>query len=683
MEAANSSIIICDSEKKNENSVDTCNKCLELKVELVNKNDVYIELSKCDNQNHPEIQEYFEQNDLKAQLQAKDTVISKLNETIHSLRENVNPAKVKKDIDEIETINIELEHNLKTQIQEKVFAKATLKNKLRKVKEKIVIDTVVSKPHATTIALGMFKLNLEPLALKDNALVNKKLVEITWFVTPKNKDKKVRFADPITSSNNTQKQVDSHKPKDSNQPLLHSTGVIGSTGASKSNPIGNTKNNRISQSSSSNKTNKVEDQSRSVKSRKNKKNHAAKTKSNAYVMQSMLNANSKYVVQIVMWVYYVRGLRHNLFSVGQLCDLGLEVAFRKHTCFVRNLEGVDLLMGSWGTNLYTLSIGDIMKSSPICLLSKASKTKSSCHNLLHPEPFPNTPSSWKTPYELLHDRKPDLSYLHLFGAICYPTNDSEDLGKLKAKPDVDFDELTAMAAEQSSSGPTLHEMTPGTLSLGLVPQPPSSTPFVPPIRDDWDTLLQPLFHEYFHPPPCVDHPVPEVAALVFAVSTGSPSSTLVDQDAPSLGTSKTLHASLSHAIPLGAKEADHDIEVVHMDNKPQSGIPIPESSSEESSSQVDILNNVHSINQPPEHISKWTKDYPIDNVIGDPSRPVSTRHQLQNEALFCYFDAFLSSVEHKSYKEAITESYWIEAMQEELNEFEFLKVWELVPCPVL
>ncbi|GJU82902.1 retrovirus-related pol polyprotein from transposon TNT 1-94 [Tanacetum coccineum] len=66
--------------------------------------------------------------------------------------------------------------------------------------------------------------------------------------------------------------------------------------------------------------------------------------------------------------------------------------------------------------------------------------------------------------------------------------------------------------------------------------------------------------------------------------------------------------------------------------------------------------------------------HPIDNVIDDPSRPVSTRHQLQDEALFCYFDAFLSSVEPKSYKEALTESYWIEAMQEELNEFEHLEV---------
>ncbi|GKB59131.1 integrase, catalytic region, zinc finger, CCHC-type containing protein [Tanacetum coccineum] len=75
-------------------------------------------------------------------------------------------------------------------------------------------------------------------------------------------------------------------------------------------------------------------------------------------------------------VYYVEGLGHNLFSVGQFCDSNLEVAFRQHTCFIRNLEGVDLLTGSRGNNLYTLSLGDMMASSPICLLSKASKTKS-------------------------------------------------------------------------------------------------------------------------------------------------------------------------------------------------------------------------------------------------------------------------------------------------------------------
>ncbi|GKE66677.1 retrovirus-related pol polyprotein from transposon TNT 1-94 [Tanacetum coccineum] len=79
---------------------------------------------------------------------------------------------------------------------------------------------------------------------------------------------------------------------------------------------------------------------------------------------------------VISRVYYVEGLRYNLFSVGKFCDSDIEVAFRKHMCYVRNKNGVDLLKGSRGSNLYTISIEDMMKSSLICLLSKASKNKS-------------------------------------------------------------------------------------------------------------------------------------------------------------------------------------------------------------------------------------------------------------------------------------------------------------------
>ncbi|GKG28084.1 hypothetical protein Tco_0406411 [Tanacetum coccineum] len=95
-----------------------------------------------------------------------------------------------------------------------------------------------------------------------------------------------------------------------------------------------------------------------------------------------------------------------------------------------------------------------------------------------------------------------------------------------------------MAFEQSSSGPALHEITPATINSGLVPNPHPSTPFVPPLRTDWDMPFQPLFDEFLNPPPSVDHPAPEVVApsakvaLVLPDSTDSPSSTTVDQDAP-------------------------------------------------------------------------------------------------------------------------------------------------------
>nr|GEV96805.1 retrovirus-related Pol polyprotein from transposon TNT 1-94 [Tanacetum cinerariifolium] len=139
----------------------------------------------------------------------------------------------------------------------------------------------------------------------------------------------------------------------------------------------------------------------------------------------------------------------------------------------------------------------------------------------------------KTPYELLHDRKPDLSCLYVVGALCYPVNNGEDLE------------------------PT--------------------------------------------------------------VSIGTPSSTIIDQDAPSTNTSQTTPETPAPVIPLSVEEADHDIKVTHMDNNPSFDILILEPSSKESSS--------------------------------------------------------------RSYKEALTESSWTEAMQEEFNEFERLKVWELVPRP--
>ncbi|GJR46855.1 retrovirus-related pol polyprotein from transposon TNT 1-94 [Tanacetum coccineum] len=226
----------------------------------------------------------------------------------------------------------------------------------------------------------------------------------------------------------------------------------------------------------------------------------------------------------------------------------------------------------------------------------------------------------KTPYELLHDKIPDLSFFHVFGALCYLTNASENLGKLQPKADIDFDELTVMAFEHSSSGLALHDMTSATISSGLVPNPPPSTPFVPPLRTPEVIAL-----------------IDEVVAPVPVVLTGSPSSTTVDQDAPS----PNSEASSSNVIPT----------IV------QTGAPNSE------------------------HVTKWTKDHPLDNIIGELERPVSTRLQLHEQALFCYYDAFLTSVEPKNYKDALTQACWIEAIKEELHQFDRLKVWELVPRP--
>ncbi|GKD31460.1 retrovirus-related pol polyprotein from transposon TNT 1-94 [Tanacetum coccineum] len=175
----------------------------------------------------------------------------------------------------------------------------------------------------------------------------------------------------------------------------------------------------------------------------------------------------------------------------------------------------------------------------------------------------------------------------------------------------------------------------------------------------WDLLFQPLIDKLLNPPSSVDRPSPEVidpitevVALEPAASNGSPSSTIVNQDAPSPN-------------------------VAHINNNPFFGIPSLENISKASSSDG-IPTIVHTVAPNSEHVTKWTKDRSLDNIIGELGRPVSTRLQLHKQALFCYYDAFLTSVEPKNYKYALTQACWIEAMQEELHEFERLKVWELV-----
>nr|GEZ13302.1 retrovirus-related Pol polyprotein from transposon TNT 1-94 [Tanacetum cinerariifolium] len=166
-------------------------------------------------------------------------------------------------------------------------------------------------------------------------------------------------------------------------------------------------------------------------------------------------------------VYYIESLGQNLFSVGQLCDGDLEVAFHSNMSYVRNLEGDDLLIGYKDLNLYTISISNMAASSLNC-------------SIVH---------TWhkKTPYELIHDTKPNIQYFHVFGYLCYPTNDRDDLAKMKPKANigifigyskssrgfciyncrtkkimetihVKFDELTAMASECKNLEPRMNCM---------------------------------------------------------------------------------------------------------------------------------------------------------------------------------------------------------------------------------
>nr|GFA77004.1 hypothetical protein [Tanacetum cinerariifolium] len=204
----------------------------------------------------------------------------------------------------------------------------------------------------------------------------------------------------------------------------------------------------------------------------------------------------------------------------------------------------------------------------------------------------------KTPYELVHNKKPDLTIFRVFGAICYLTNDSDDLGKLQ--PTVDIGIFVGYAP--SRKGPAPIFLTLGQISSGLVPNPVPATPYVPPTNKDLEILFQPMFDEYLEPSR-IERPISPVQALQAPVnSADTPSSTNIDQDAPSL--------------------------------------------------------------------SILSKDHPLDNVIGNPSRPISTRKQLATGALWYLYNSVLLKVEPKNFKSAITKYCWFQAMQDEIHEFD-------------
>ncbi|GJW47717.1 retrovirus-related pol polyprotein from transposon TNT 1-94 [Tanacetum coccineum] len=758
--------------------------CISLECSIQLSQEIFQKRESCDNQNALEIPEFFAYNDLKAQLQDKDSTICKLKDMIKSMREKSKDENVKYDYCEIETKNVELENSvaklllenerlcneinhvkqvfkeqfdsikktrvcskeqsdslidklnlksaenedLKAQIQDKVFVITSLKNDLRKLKGKEIVDIAAQIPSANTIVPGMFKLDLEPLAPRllqhreahiDYLKYTQEQADILWGiveqakaaqpldkeldfavsmpnefrncciyrdtcpnainlsakkvdVTPKNKDKKVRFAEPITSSSNS-KQVESSKTSDSNTPVLSSTRLKCSTSKCGSKPTGNKKNDRISRPSSRNIKNKLNANSdlncaNCMKSLFDDVHdkcllNFVETELLVYVQDTCPNAinlsaknvvvtpkNKVKKVRIEVFYYFLEFVK-NVNSRAK--------SAKKHK---KKIFGNLRVMYSLKKPKNVKNVGSSKQSkiveSKIANHSEPNHTwGSNATDILSSSSLVMTVRFGNDiivrimgygDYQLGH-----VTISRVFSSICSKEEKLYQLYNRRTQKiietiHVNFDELTAMASEQSSLEHALHEMTPTTPSSGLVPNPPPLVPFVPPSRKEWDLMFKPMFDEFYSPPASVASPVPVVEAPAYVKSTGSPSSTIVDQDAPFLSTLQTTSKSQSQAIPFSAEEESHDLENPHH-------------------RMLSLL--------------LWTKDHPIQNIIGKLFRPVSTRLQLHEQALFCYYDAFLTLVEPKTYKEALTHSCWIEAMQEELNEFERLEVWELVPPP--
>nr|GEU93796.1 integrase, catalytic region, zinc finger, CCHC-type, peptidase aspartic, catalytic [Tanacetum cinerariifolium] len=491
--------------------------CISLEVDTQLEQEIFQRDNLFSQQCVPSFDQMFEINELNAQSQEKDIVIKKLKERIKSLSGNMKEEKIKHELEEIETINIELDH------REKVLVITALKDSLRKLKGKDVvgeaiilhpIDPELLKIDAASLALKLrnnriahhdylkqtqeetatlreivkHERSLNPLntsldyackftkrieelliILKQTCPCINDLGDKLMAMTLMNKTKKVRFTEPVTSSGNKPIKTLSSLNVVSNKPMLSSTGVTLPTSASGSQPSGNTKKDKIQQTPSRNKcpltgittTAKVPLR-KPIPLESNTPKHVVvqivlwyldsgcskhitgdRSQLTNFVKKFLgtVKFGNDHVAKIIGYgeykignvtisrVCFVEGLGHNLFSVGKFCDSDLEVAFCQHTCFIRNLKGVALLTGSRGNNLYTLSLGDMMASSPIFLLSKASKTK-----------------SWLWHRHLSHLKFGAINYLARQGLV-------RGLPKLKFKKDHRYSACTIGKSKKKSHKP--------------------------------------------------------------------------------------------------------------------------------------------------------------------------------------------------------------------------------------
>ncbi|GKB28149.1 retrovirus-related pol polyprotein from transposon TNT 1-94 [Tanacetum coccineum] len=238
----------------------------------------------------------------------------------------------------------------------------------------------------------------------------------------------------------------------------------------------------------------------------------------------------------------------------------------------------------------------------------------------------------KTSYELVHDKKTDLTFFRVFGSLCYPINDSEDLGKLQLTANigifVGYAPSRKGARTKSGSCSSLCTLT----------------------NKDLEILFQPMFDEYLEPPR-VERPVSPAPAVQVPVN-----STGVAAESP-----------LIEDNPFAPIHNDHFINVF-----------APEPRSEASSSGDISSTESPYVSQTLHHLRKWSKDHPLDNIISNPSRPVSTRKQLATNALWCLYNSVLSKVEPKNFKSAITEDCWFQAIQDEIHEFDRLNYGDVL-----
>nr|GEX11159.1 hypothetical protein [Tanacetum cinerariifolium] len=431
-------------------------------------------------------------------------------------------------------------------------------------------------------------------------------------------------------------------------------------------------------------------------------------------------------------VYYVECLNHNLFSVGQFCDADLEFAFRKSTCFVRDLQGNYLLVGNRGSDLYTISLQESTSSTPLCLMAKATPTQAwlwhrrlsqlnfDYINLLSNKDIviglsklkyvkdklcsscelsKSKRSSFKS--KAVPSSKGRLNLLHM--DLCGPMRVASINGKkyimvytwtlfLRSK-----DETLEMLKYFLTM--IQRNLQASVITNDIVER--RNHTLVKATRTMLSASQLPLFFwaeaiaiskgyrvynkrtrmivESIHIP--FDE-IKEVSETSVANNTSSlvpQRQKASDYDNPDPSTSASSTHTNVHAEENNNDQAKEGEQL--QDDKFTNPFCAPAQKETESSSHNIGNSNVSTFNQ--SHVSeyRWTKDHPLEQVHGNPSRPVQTRRQLTTDPEMCMFALTVSTIEPKNIKEVMADSVWIEAMQEELHQFDRLLVWELVDIP--
>ncbi|GJW33679.1 hypothetical protein Tco_0053711 [Tanacetum coccineum] len=668
--------------------------CISLEISIQQKEESFQSNKPCKNQDSPEFHEFFEINELKAQLQAKNSTINNLKKQIKNVHEKSNKAKVKHDIDVIETITIELEHKMakllkenktlkkhykdlydfikvartktikqttsliakndefKAQLQEKGFTIAASKNELRKLTGNSM-NTKFAKPSI----LG--KPVLQPL--RNQSVVR----QLTAFRSERPKFSKPRFASQVDVNNVLSKPVTPYYLRKVRESVFVKPNHVIAYGSSRnsskesygSNDMAHNYYLEEAKKKSRDKNTNLKPSVMHTTSLQNTTNGSKpKPRSNNQISKSLHVAKSSHgMLNGVTLVDHSRNssfFSDSKYFVCSTCQKCVFIA-NHDDCITKFLKEVNSR-----AKVQSLKSRNNMKPAKRIherWISKGYRFSPNKSSAVHEKP--NTPRSclrwkptgrifktaglrWIPTGKMFTDNTTKVDSEPLNGSNDDITNPYEcdqtlnvSAGTLNLSAGLALQRQMASADNTSGPAPQRKEssglgpqlMTPRTINSGLVQNIPSPTPAVPPTKIDWDSLFQPMFDEYFKPPPNVDHPVPEVPTPVPAASTCSRSSTTVDQDASSSSTSQTTLDEQSSAIPQGVEDDFYDIEVAHMDTDPYFGIPIPKPNSEETILQGVIPSNVHHLNQSFDTLTKLIKNHPLDNVIGDPSRPVLTR----------------------------------------------------------